>query len=376
MNKNNNFKSPIKKGAMFFAILAFAWIQFSSADENEPNYFEDLDGDGLTNQEELALGTDPNKADTDEDGYSDGVEVEGGFDPLVKKIETQINSIDGSNINTTTKKTEGEITNNPLDKIDTQKINATEVFLKNIKEDKEEELKLLNQASIDDEILKTVAASEDATKYSLTEEEVQAIVEKTIQEVNLDEELEIISDEELNIQEEVTEKNDQTLEEEKAAVEEYFVAVGYIMFEEAPYLFQDSDNIIGMATSLIGGIGIDIEEGDSSKVTDLKGKSETMYEKIKALEVPYVLKDVHKMGLSLQKYMLGQDETLATDKDDPVALVSMLGKVQAVMSEMDVLSSDTTEILDQFDIDSFDISEITNSVDVDQLMNTSSMYGL
>jgi hypothetical protein len=65
----------------------------------------DPDGDGLTNDQELQLGTNPNnadtdrdglmdgdevktyrtdplKADTDGDGYSDGVEVKGGYNPL------------------------------------------------------------------------------------------------------------------------------------------------------------------------------------------------------------------------------------------------------------------------------------------------------
>jgi len=42
----------------------------------------DLDGDGLTEDEELAIGTDPNNPDTDGDGASDGVEVQVGSDPL------------------------------------------------------------------------------------------------------------------------------------------------------------------------------------------------------------------------------------------------------------------------------------------------------
>ncbi len=43
----------------------------------------DDDADGLTNQEEDGLGTDPNDADTDNDGIDDGVEaLESGTDPL------------------------------------------------------------------------------------------------------------------------------------------------------------------------------------------------------------------------------------------------------------------------------------------------------
>jgi len=44
----------------------------------------DTDGDLLTDEREAELGTDPNKKDTDGDGYMDGVEVANGFDPLSK----------------------------------------------------------------------------------------------------------------------------------------------------------------------------------------------------------------------------------------------------------------------------------------------------
>jgi len=43
---------------------------------------DDADGDGLTNEEEALIGTDPNNPDTDGDGFSDGEEVRRGTDPL------------------------------------------------------------------------------------------------------------------------------------------------------------------------------------------------------------------------------------------------------------------------------------------------------
>ena len=42
----------------------------------------DLDGDGLVIHQEIELGTDNQKADTDGDGYDDGTEVRGGYNPL------------------------------------------------------------------------------------------------------------------------------------------------------------------------------------------------------------------------------------------------------------------------------------------------------
>jgi len=44
---------------------------------------DDADGDGVLNSLEEALGTDPNKADTDNDGFTDLAEIQAGSDPLV-----------------------------------------------------------------------------------------------------------------------------------------------------------------------------------------------------------------------------------------------------------------------------------------------------
>ena len=44
----------------------------------------DSDGDGLSDSEEEALGSDPNLADSDGDGWDDGEEVDGNTDPTRK----------------------------------------------------------------------------------------------------------------------------------------------------------------------------------------------------------------------------------------------------------------------------------------------------
>lgn len=50
--------------------------------EISPLTLLDSDDDGLSDWDEIRLGTDPFSADTDNDGYLDGVEVRLGFDPL------------------------------------------------------------------------------------------------------------------------------------------------------------------------------------------------------------------------------------------------------------------------------------------------------
>ncbi|WP_161628822.1 vWA domain-containing protein [Thalassobacillus devorans] len=48
---------------------------------------EDLDEDGLTNAEELELETDPKEPDTDHDGWNDGKEISKGTDPLFEDTD-------------------------------------------------------------------------------------------------------------------------------------------------------------------------------------------------------------------------------------------------------------------------------------------------
>ncbi len=53
------------------------------ADSNaNTNAVLDTDQDGLSDVEETSRGTDPKKADSDGDGFTDGVEVRGGYNPL------------------------------------------------------------------------------------------------------------------------------------------------------------------------------------------------------------------------------------------------------------------------------------------------------
>jgi hypothetical protein len=46
----------------------------------------DSDQDGISNEEEIRIGTDPDSADTDKDGYMDGDEIRKGFNPLKSSV--------------------------------------------------------------------------------------------------------------------------------------------------------------------------------------------------------------------------------------------------------------------------------------------------
>lgn len=77
-------KRSLNMFLMAFLLLSATAIQTSCSSEKEViQQPVDTDNDGLTDEQEMELGTDPNDPDTDGDGLQDGAEVnEYGTDPL------------------------------------------------------------------------------------------------------------------------------------------------------------------------------------------------------------------------------------------------------------------------------------------------------
>lgn len=68
-------------------------VQFIPGTGTDPlNEIVDSDGDGLSNDFERSIGTDPNQPDTDGDGMHDGWEHKYGFNPLVNNDDTNVDS--------------------------------------------------------------------------------------------------------------------------------------------------------------------------------------------------------------------------------------------------------------------------------------------
>ncbi len=65
--------------------MGYAFAAAIQAEESN-----DLDKDGLTLAEEIALGTDPDNCDSDGDGYHDGMELDLGTDPTIARSVFQI----------------------------------------------------------------------------------------------------------------------------------------------------------------------------------------------------------------------------------------------------------------------------------------------
>ena len=77
----------------------------------DDNKGKDSDGDGLTDDQEKELGTDPNKADTDGDGIKDGAEVDGSENPFDKDGNKVKPGDNGAPTDPTKPDTDGDGTN-------------------------------------------------------------------------------------------------------------------------------------------------------------------------------------------------------------------------------------------------------------------------
>ena len=277
-----------KKQPRFYWLFLLRGCNFFRLKAGNSNYFEDRDQDGLANQEEQAMGTDPDNPDTDGDGYSDGVEVTSGYDPLIPAPNDRAKD-----------DTEKTAISNPTTETST---NLTEKFIQNLTNSKSQEIQKINELSFESEDTSLALEQNQIENASITENDIQSIIEQTISEsdTGVVGEMELIDESEINLLPEVeAENDDEKTKTEKDQIEEYLIQVAYILTENADYISGDFNSLSNELMSLIMGVNQDIEEGDDTDVVKLKNQAEEAYGKIKNLEVPYVFKNVHMIGLSL-----------------------------------------------------------------------------
>ena len=89
VNPTNSQRIYLRDGDVAYSLMRGLGLGITNANLGKipvgiESRFADLDtdGDGLSDTLEGALGTNPNLSDTDRDGYNDGSEVKGGYDPL------------------------------------------------------------------------------------------------------------------------------------------------------------------------------------------------------------------------------------------------------------------------------------------------------
>lgn len=315
---------------LVFSILAFASFGFFSiASENfsGKNIFQDADQDGLTNEEEQLYGTDPQKADTDGDGYSDGAEVRSGYDPLKpspgdKIVPTTKETTQASQ--TTTSLTASSL-GEPSGRGGSNEDNLTEQVSQQIAD-----------------ILKD--SSGDTTDTSATiqtmQENIQSLLDgKNIGSTSLPE----IDENDIKIKKQ--NYSDLSEEERKAKIKqdtlEYVTKVSYILASNAPEVLSAPEDMEKIATSMMTNALTSIESGNSQYLQDLAEKGDQVLLELHNIEVPENMLSSHKKALQLFQYASALPKELKSFDTDPLSNLVVLSKMQSFLG---ILSSFVKEI--------------------------------
>jgi hypothetical protein len=326
-------------------LAAFVLFHFAGADDNTMNYFQDRDGDGLSDEEEKALGTDWQNEDTDGDGYTDGVELAGGFDPLIPAPGDRFS--EKNNLNKTEVKG-----------IKKERKNLTQEFIQKLKNRKSVALDTFKVASSETGIVTDLTEIQKLKNTSLTKEDIESLTQETLSDTNTDTEINLIEEDKLKILPKVVAKSDRKKKKAiKKELEEYLAVTGFIMVNSLPFKVGEDSDFNEKLDKFMLNIGDDIVTGNKMETKNSKNNLRKAFGELMKVESPYVIKDIHIRALSLMKYLLEQDETVVFSKDDPIAMGLMIGRLQSIMNEMQDIQDSLDEILLKYNVGIEDTEE-------------------
>lgn len=309
-----SIKTKIWNGSflVFLLITSLTFGVMALADEQEAitSYLQDGDQDGLSAEEEKALGTDPTNSDTDGDGYSDGVEIESGYDPLKPA---------------------------PGDRI-TPDATATSQMDENTNEGT---VNLTDIAS--DELINLVQEKQSAEQEQdqiLTPDDLNAVVAKVVQNANQEVELPEVDVDDIKVKEPAKGLSEEELQaEKKQDTLEYLTTVSYILMSNSPVTVHSKEDVSNVLLQASQNMMLVLSTGNFNgfngiaNVSDLKTKSNKALEEINALEVPENMIDMHVKAIQIVKLVVSMGETISAmnfDRD-PIGQMAQLSKLQGAM---------------------------------------------
>lgn len=332
---------------VFFALIFTSFGFFSLASENfsGKNIFQDADQDGLTNEEEQLYGTDPQKADTDGDGYSDGAEVRSGYDPLKPSP--------GDKILPEKKPSETQETS-PQKTPATSEISSQET--PNVGGSNEDNLTTQVSQQIAD-ILKS--SSEENSGKTVSVQDMQNSLQSLLSEHGTDTvKLPEIDESEIKILKQ--NYKDLSDEDRKARIKqdtlEYVTKVSYILASNSPEIITKPEDMENMATTIMTSAMTSIESGNPTYLKDLSEKGRKALVELQDVEVPENMLESHKKALQLFQYASSLPDELTSFETDPLANVVVLSKMQGLLSSLSVFVNDIDSTLKEIGIEEIPVN--------------------
>lgn len=307
---------------LMLVFASFGFFSFASENFSGKNVFQDADQDGLTNDEEQLYGTDPQKADTDGDGYSDGAEVRSGYDPLKpspgdkifpeEKQQTALSAPqkNGTPSSPNTGETRG-VGGSDEDNLTTQVSQQIADILKSSSEDESG-----NSVSVQD---MQASLQELLNKNGADTAKLPEIDESTIKILKQD-------------------YADLSDEERKAKIKqdtlEYVTKVSYILASNSPEIITKPEDMENIATSIMTSAMSSIESGNATYLKDLSEKGQKALNELQDVEVPENMLESHKKALQLFEYASSLPDELTSFETDPLANVVVLSKMQSLLGSL------------------------------------------
>ena len=308
------------------SLLCLSLAFFVAAEQNSSsakNIFLDSDQDGLTDNEEKSYGTDVRNSDTDSDGYSDGTEVEAGYNPLVKAPGDKLAPSD--------------LVENTI----TQDINSSSSEKKgNLTEEVAQKISILiNQSNSDNTLIEM--------------DDIQSMLDSVMDGENFKNEVPEISEDEIKIKK----QNYGNLSEEKAQEKkkedalDYSTAVLYIFTSNSPEPLTSSADAISVIEKTTQQILSSFDTGSSENLNNLAESGEKIYEQLKEVEVPEDMVDTHMKALQYAIYAQNLKNLIQIDPTDPLANLANYSKIGSFVSSLSGFYDEITTELEEYGIE-------------------------
>lgn len=381
------------KKTKIIAILAVSFVVFATTlfalaqSQTNNSLFLDSDQDGLTDQEERMIGTDPFKADTDGDGYSDGEEVRSGYDPLKPapgdKIvpATQAPSSGATQTDTTgtsaatASATDSTSTSQDLANGQNDPANAAVLAQMGSASSADNQTATLgtnamtdlssdpNNPNLTNEMIgqlmqlttnKAATDSSFADNPTYTSSDIAQMTQGALQTVDLTKNMPDIQDSDINLLPAVDDKNlsaDEIKAKQKTEIEKYLAEIAFVLASNSPFPVEDPTKLESQVASERDNLIAALTANDTQKIDAYVTRAQTGIDQMKKIEVPYVLKDIHKSALQLTLYSLSLKDQFSLNSTDPMKSLASVSSLQAVAQKSIEVQDQFSKILSDYGID-------------------------
>lgn len=313
---------------LFLAVFSFGFLALADEQEVITTFLDDTDQDGLSTEEEKAYGTDPSNNDTDGDSYSDGVEIESGYDPL--------KPAPGDRIVPDIAPAEGEVANGVAE-TSVETVNLTDIAT--------------------EELANIVSEKQDANQ-ELTNEDLNSVVLNVLEQSNVEVELPEVDISNIKVKEISDGLNDEEEKEQKRQdTIEYLTTAGYIILSNVPATIRSDADLLRFTENTAREAVVGITTGNYTMVENFEKKSKVVLEELNGMEVPENMVDTHLKAVQLVKFVEAMGSKIKTVNlsDDLIGQMSELAKVQGALFQIQNFILDSNKIMTDLSIRNIDI---------------------